>query len=115
MRSRRASSLIAALATVFIAVSGVGASLYPRTAAARDCCKKHCDHDAPDGMQGCCCRGMPASPVASPSAPDVKPVVFAALPTGVALIALPTGASPSLRAHAPPGTPGFLERCTLLL
>src|SRR5206468_2171980 len=88
MPSRRASRLVAALATVFIAASGVGASLYPQTAAARDCCKKHCDHDAQGGMQGCCCAGVPASPSASSIAPDVKPVVFAALPRSVAPIGL---------------------------
>ena len=119
MRFRRPSRwetrLIAALGTVAIAASGVGASLYPHTPAAKDCCRKRCDHDAQGGMQRCCCGGVPASPVASPSAPDVKPVVSVALPASVAPIALPAVTPRSLRTLAPPGTPGFLERCTLLL
>ena len=122
MRSRRAISatspsirLIAALATVFIAASGVGTSLYPHSAAARDCCKKRCDHGAPSGMRACCCDGAPASPVASSKVPATTPVLVATLPVRVATVALLADGLHPLRVDAPPGTPGFLERCTLLL
>jgi len=119
MRLRRASRwttrTIAALATIFIATSGVGAALYPHTAAARECCKTHCDHGAQSGMKGCCCDGVPASPVASPNVPDPTPAVFAVLAGGVAPVVRHTGVPFLHHAPAPPGTPGFLERCTLLL
>jgi hypothetical protein len=115
MRSRRVSRLLAAVAAVFLAGSSVGATVYARTSAVRDCCKKRCQHDAPT-VRGCCCA-LPATPAPSATAPDqVKPVSFVSAPSAMPVIVhVATPAACSLAAHAPPGCPLFLQRCTLVL
>jgi hypothetical protein len=117
MRSRRASRVVAAVAALFLAASGVGACLYPRTAAAaRDCCKKRCHHDAKGSMRSCCCA-TPSPPAPSVSPPEAKPVASAWVATALlpVSVALPVHALGILGPHAPPGCPLFLQRCTLVL
>ena len=115
MRSRRVSRLLAAVAAVLLAVSSVGATAYARTSAARDCCKKHCQHDAPT-MRGCCCA-FPAAPTPTASVSDA-PQRASVLALPVALLPIERVGTPpvcTLAAHAPPGCPLFLKRCTLVL
>jgi hypothetical protein len=117
MRSRRASRVVAATAALFLAASGLGACLYPRAAAAaKDCCKKRCDHDAKGSIRGCCCA-TPASPVPSTGRPDAKPVTpsFLMVVTPRSAVVPPAHALAILGAAAPPGCPLFLQRCTLVL
>jgi len=119
MPHRRAPRVIAALAAVVLAASSVGASLAPRTAAAARCCRqeKRCQHEHARTIAPCCC-----APGEAPAAGSTVPQVKAPTASTWTVVALPvaTGdpAVPALdlpAAHAPPHTPLFLQRCTLIL
>ena len=109
---------IAALAAVLLAASSVGASLAPSDAAAARCCKreKRCQHGQTRTIAPCCCA--PAeTPAAGATLPQVK-APTASVWTMVAAHAVSVVAVPALAlpaAHAPPHTPLFLQRCTLVL
>src|SRR5262245_44640990 len=105
MSRRRPSRFVAALAAAFLLVSAVGACMAPRVeAAARDCCKKRCDHDAAGTLRSCCCPASQApATAATPSLPDLKPAATSAsIAPAVALAGVLAPALGTPRADAPP-------------
>jgi len=119
MLRQRAPRVIAALAAVLLAASSVGASLAPRTTAADRCCRqeKRCQHEHARTIAPCCCAPAEA-PAAGSTVPQVKAPpastwTVVAAPVATSLAAVPALDLPA--AHAPPHTPLFLQRCTLIL
>jgi len=105
MRSRRASRLVAATVMVFLAASGAGACLFPRTpAGVKECCRTRCDHTAARAVRTCCCKEPGSTPTAAPL-PDARPPAMplavtatlpavAVAPAPVALVTRGTAAPP---------------------
>jgi len=116
MRSRRATRLVAAIAIVFLAASGAGACLYPRTAAAaKECCRTRCGHDRGGSIRSCCCKA-PAPDTTGEAASHAGPLGFA--PPLVSVAGPSVVGAPAAVASVPQtssGPPGFLQHRTLLL
>jgi len=107
MRPRRASRLVAATVIVFLAASGAGACLFPRTpAGVRECCRTRCDHTTARAVRTCCCKEPGSTPTAAPL-PDARPLALPLAVRGtlpvVALAPLPL-ALVTRGTAAPPGS-----------
>ena len=115
MRPRRASRLVAATVSVFLAASGAGACLFPHTpAGVKECCRTRCDHTAARAVRTCCCKEPGSTPTAAPL-PDARPVAMPLAVTGTLPVVAVAPASVALIARGTAAPPGSARQLPLLL